>query len=388
MKDWAPGQSDVELKSAVQNAAERAADLSGTIERCHAAATAAMGTAHASEHIIQSGAAADVRAAVHAVVRSTYAPLASASYAPCAADLAREDDSDEEFDALHQRTQELLDAKRCIFQDTRDEFTSVSSVKDCLEDWKREFRQEYTEAFATLSAPDVFAPLVRYELLDFDPVDIVAHGAVEDLSVMEFAWFQQLLDFGQPDPAEAEPAGGVDALAQQEREDDADGEVVKRLLERVVVARSASMLLSRWDPMNALNTYAFQHVVHELIEAEIDVDAIKRLVAPIPQRIQEAVEHFCIPLGLTSSGMPAPCTVREFLRSTHLGWSCASWAFAVGRGVLHRLVADFMLQKLWRPVLDLVGDVAAGWDITAKPKEFCTVIALYTRLLASVSSQS
>lgn len=57
-----------------------------------------------------------------------------------------------------------------VFADAVDEFGKLESVKEKLEGWKRAYPGSYRDAYASLSVPSLFAPYVRLQLLNWDPL--------------------------------------------------------------------------------------------------------------------------------------------------------------------------------------------------------------------------
>ncbi|KIY91297.1 hypothetical protein MNEG_16667, partial [Monoraphidium neglectum] len=68
------------------------------------------------------------------------------------------------------RRQEVLDAAATVFADAADEYASLGAVKARLEGFKARLPGEYSSAYVGDSAPALFAPFVRLELLRWDPL--------------------------------------------------------------------------------------------------------------------------------------------------------------------------------------------------------------------------
>lgn len=61
-------------------------------------------------------------------------------------------------------------ADPAVFRDADDEFGSLAAVKRRLEEWKARQPGAYRDAYVSLSAPALFAPFVRLELLKWRPL--------------------------------------------------------------------------------------------------------------------------------------------------------------------------------------------------------------------------
>jgi GC-rich sequence DNA-binding factor len=64
----------------------------------------------------------------------------------------------------------VLEVAPTVFADAAEEFASLEAVKAKLEGWKAAYRQDYQNAYVAESAPALFAPFVRLQLLQWDPL--------------------------------------------------------------------------------------------------------------------------------------------------------------------------------------------------------------------------
>ena len=65
---------------------------------------------------------------------------------------------------------EVLEVAPTVFADAAEEFASLEAVKAKLEGWKAAYAQDYQNAYVPESAPALFAPFVRLQLLQWDPL--------------------------------------------------------------------------------------------------------------------------------------------------------------------------------------------------------------------------
>ena len=80
------------------------------------------------------------------------------------------DESDSEQAQYSRQRAEVLDTAASVFADADEEFGTLGAVKRRLEDWKRRQPEAYGAAYVSDSAPAIFAPFVRNELLAWDPI--------------------------------------------------------------------------------------------------------------------------------------------------------------------------------------------------------------------------
>ena len=57
-----------------------------------------------------------------------------------------------------------------------DDFRSLDNVMSKFDVWRREFEEDYGNAYGDLSLTGVFELYVRYELISWDPFDVRIRG--------------------------------------------------------------------------------------------------------------------------------------------------------------------------------------------------------------------
>lgn len=107
-----------------------------------------------------------------------------------------------------------------------DDFSKLSSIKEHFEGWKFNFSSSYEQAYISLCLPKVFAPFVRLQLLQWNPLDPNYSCQLEDM-----VWFQVLMFFGFREGQEVDPA-------------DDDLQLIPNLVDLVVVPKLTGKLPS------------------------------------------------------------------------------------------------------------------------------------------------
>ncbi len=123
------------------------------------------------------------------------------------------------------RQEEIRLELRNVFADTDEQFASLSAVRNRLESWKASFANQYDATFMGLSAPALFAPFVRLELIRWDPL--------ASQPFTEHQWYSLLFDYGAHAP-----------------ESDPDHQVIPSIVAQVVVPWISDIVRDVWDPTN------------------------------------------------------------------------------------------------------------------------------------------
>ncbi len=69
--------------------------------------------------------------------------------------------------------EEILNEAEHAFDDVSDEFSKYKNVKTIFEQWKYQQNESYTEAFIEICLPKVFSPLIRREMIDWRPFEVI-----------------------------------------------------------------------------------------------------------------------------------------------------------------------------------------------------------------------
>lgn len=59
-----------------------------------------------------------------------------------------------------------------LFNDAIEDFYDINIIKSKFEEWRSKHTDTYEEAYVSLSLPKLFSPLVRLELIDWNPLEV------------------------------------------------------------------------------------------------------------------------------------------------------------------------------------------------------------------------
>jgi hypothetical protein len=67
---------------------------------------------------------------------------------------------------------EIVERASHIFDDAGEAYASMAAIAKRLEAWKRRYLQAYNDAFVSICLPKMFAPYVRLQMLNWDPLAV------------------------------------------------------------------------------------------------------------------------------------------------------------------------------------------------------------------------
>lgn len=70
------------------------------------------------------------------------------------------------------RTDAILQDASLVFEDVNEDFASIGGVLERFEEWRDSDFDAYKESYAYMCVPKCLAPIIRVELLSWDPLSV------------------------------------------------------------------------------------------------------------------------------------------------------------------------------------------------------------------------
>ncbi|KAJ6822569.1 transcriptional repressor ILP1-like [Iris pallida] len=254
------------------------------------------------------------------------------------------DESDSESSAYKSTRDELLQTAEQIFSDASDEYSNLSIVKEKFEMWKKQHSSSYRDAYMSLSAPNVFSPYVRLELLKWDPL-----YNMTDFYDME--WHKLLFDYGLP-------GEGLDLDP-----DDPDTNLIPVLVEKVALPILHHEVEHCWDIFSTRRTenavYATNLVISYIPASS---EALAELLKVICRRLTQAIAGLGVPVWRPEVMRVVPGAAQfvayRFGTSVRLLRNVCLWKDVVSLPVLEKLVLEDLLSgKLLPHVRSIMSNI-------------------------------
>lgn len=159
------------------------------------------------------------------------------------------DDEETSTDITSFNTERDRIVKECkkVFEDVVEDFHSLDYIKSHFEVWRRDFADSYRDAYIGLCLPKLFNPLVRLQLITWNPLE----AQCENFEYM--VWFESLLFYGF-DEHSALKRGDVDNI------------LLPSIVEKVILSKLTVLAEQVWDPLSSSQTTQFVHFIHRLMK--------------------------------------------------------------------------------------------------------------------------
>ena len=257
--------------------------------------------------------------------------------------------------AFSTRHEEIRLELRNVFADTDEQFASLATVRDRLASWKAGHGDQYDTTFMGLSAPALFAPFVRLELIQWNALDVASPSFTTQ------HWYSLLFDYGAQAP-----------------ESDPDHQVIPSLVTQVVLPWVADLARNVWyldgvDAVEGVDTSSPTSQSRALSAAVADImvyydrensasyTPVGGLVDAITDKLRRAVDAMT---NDTPAWMPSAVAVTQRARECrdamfHRGTTLLSCVCAF-RDVIPSANVDALIEPLGKTVVQLLRSCVAS----------------------------
>ncbi|XP_072963897.1 transcriptional repressor ILP1-like [Typha angustifolia] len=254
------------------------------------------------------------------------------------------DESDSESSAYLSSRNELLQTANHVLSDASEEYSKLKFVKERFEGWKKQYPSTYRDAYVSLSAPVVFSPYVRLELLKWDPL-------YDTVDFFDMDWHKLLFDYG---------LSGKD---QDLDPDDADANLIPEIVEKVALPILHHEIAHCWDMLSTQMTKNAVFATNMVISyVPGSSKALRELLTVVHYRLTEAIASLSVPAWGTVVTKCVPgagqYAAYRFGMSVRLLRNICLWKNILALPVLEKLALEELLKgKLLPHVKSIVPNI-------------------------------
>ncbi|XP_026951741.1 intron Large complex component GCFC2 isoform X1 [Sagmatias obliquidens] len=178
-----------------------------------------------------------------------------------------------------QKTQgDVLRDHKKIFEDVHDDFCNIQNILLKFQQWREKFPDSYYEAFISLCIPKLLNPLIRFQLIDWNPLKF------DSIGLKQMPWFTSIEEF-------------IDSsMEDSKKEDSSDKKILSTVISKTIIPRLTDFVEFIWDPLSTSQTtnlitqsrMIFEE--HSTCENEVISKGKQDLLKPIVSRMKKAID--------------------------------------------------------------------------------------------------
>nr|XP_025724098.1 GC-rich sequence DNA-binding factor 2 isoform X2 [Callorhinus ursinus] len=177
-----------------------------------------------------------------------------------------------------QKTQgDISQDHKKIFEDVHDDFCDIQHILLKFQQWREKYSDSYYEAFISLCIPKLLNPLIRVQLIDWNPLKFDAIG------IKQMPWFTSIEEFM------------ASSMEDSKKEDSADKKILSTVINKTLIPRLTDFVEFIWDPLSTSQTTSLithcRVILEELSTCANEVSKGKQdLLKSVVVRMKKAIE--------------------------------------------------------------------------------------------------
>ncbi|ELK38407.1 PREDICTED: GC-rich sequence DNA-binding factor 2 isoform X1 [Myotis davidii] len=172
---------------------------------------------------------------------------------------------------------DILQDHKKIFEDVHDDFCNIQNILLKFQQWREKFPDSYYEAFIGLCIPKLLNPLIRVQLIDWNPLKF------DSIGLKQMPWFTSIEKF-------------IDnSMEDSKKEDSSDKKILSSVINKTIIPRLTDFVEFIWDPLSTSQTTSLiahcRMILEEHSTCENEVSKGKQdLLKSIVSRMKKAIE--------------------------------------------------------------------------------------------------
>ncbi|KAB1256846.1 GC-rich sequence DNA-binding factor 2 [Camelus dromedarius] len=298
---------------------------------------------------------------------------------------------------------DILQDRKKIFEDVHDDFCNIQNILLKFQQWREKFPDSYYEAFVSLCIPKLLNPLIRFQLIDWNPLKscksrlCVTSRAVQcsqdknqaypwesgrinynldnfiykfdSIGLKQMPWFTSIGEFMES------------SMKDAGKEDSSDRKILSAVINKIVIPRLTDFVEFIWDPLSTSQTRSLitqcRTILEEHSTCENEVSKGKQdILKSIGSRMKKSIEDdVFIPLypksAVENRASPhSKFQERQFWSGLKLFHNVLLWNGLLPEGTLRELGLGKLLNRY---LVTALLNATPGPEVVKK----CSQIAAY-----------
>ncbi|XP_005329453.2 intron Large complex component GCFC2 isoform X3 [Ictidomys tridecemlineatus] len=172
---------------------------------------------------------------------------------------------------------DILQGHKKVFEDVHDDFCNIQNILLKFQQWREKFPDSYYDAFIGLCIPKLLNPLIRVQLLDWNPLKL------DSIGLKQMPWFTCIEEFMD------------NSVEDAKRDTSFDKKILSSVINKTVIPRLTDFVECIWDPLSTSQTTSLINHCRVILEEhstyENEVNKSQQdLLKSIASRMKKAIE--------------------------------------------------------------------------------------------------
>ncbi|XP_064614574.1 PAX3- and PAX7-binding protein 1-like [Liolophura sinensis] len=249
-----------------------------------------------------------------------------------------DEESKSEMSKFKMAKERILEQQGIVFDDVIEDFHRLDAIRERFDEWRRKQGESYREAYISLCLPKLFNPLLRLQLVNWNPLE----ESCADFE--ESAWFNDLLFYGYDEE-----------VILHRVDDDDDVKLLPSIVDKVLVPKLTALVESVWDPMSTSQTSRLVNLMTKLTNDYPHINShgkntqtlLKSIVTRIRKTLDDDVFMPLYPKNVIESKSSGPAVFfqRQFWGCIKLLGNILSWQGILATPILQHMALDSLLNR-------------------------------------------
>uniref|UniRef100_A0A7N8X937 PAX3 and PAX7 binding protein 1 n=2 Tax=Mastacembelus armatus TaxID=205130 RepID=A0A7N8X937_9TELE len=224
-----------------------------------------------------------------------------------------------------------------VFEDVVEDFHSLDFIKSHFEVWRRDYADSYRDAYIGLCLPKLFNPLVRLQLITWNPLE------TQCANFEYMLWFESLLFYGFEEHSTLQRGDG-------------DIGLLPAIVEKVILSKLTVLAEQVWDPLSSSQTTRLVGFIQRLMKGYPTVlhgdnrytqELLKTIVLRTRRTLDEDVFLPLYPKNVLENKNSSPYLFyeRQFWSCVKLLGNILQWEGILSSSCLKDLALDSTLNR-------------------------------------------
>ncbi|KAL2774113.1 intron Large complex component GCFC2 isoform 2 [Daubentonia madagascariensis] len=182
-----------------------------------------------------------------------------------------------EMTDFQKRQDDILQNQKKVFEDVHDDFCNIQNILLKFQQWREKFPDSYYEAFINLCIPKLLNPLIRVQLIHWNPLKL------DSIGLKQMPWFTAVEEFMDS------------SMEDSKKEYRSDKKILSTVINKTIIPRLTDFVEFIWDPLSTSQTTSLithcRVILEEHATCENEVSKSKQdLLKSIVSRMKKAIE--------------------------------------------------------------------------------------------------